>query len=178
MIGITLSAEQVRGAPPEVRRWLEHEIATSFGLGAPAHPETEQIATRLIGCNPAEAASMLELVQGLLPVVNVFLELGREAASMPVHGLRAFRLADLMRQARLSAPQQVVECLDVLTDALRRVRGDAEALFYLLDDRGHCLVAEPTMRSVLHVWQEIVSQRRLQMPGEAAQEVPIGIEAP
>lgn len=177
MIGITLSAEQVRAAPPEVRRWLEHEIAIAFGLGAAAQPEAEQIATRLTGCNPDEAAAILELVQGMLPVANVFFELGREAASAPVHGLRAFRLADLMRQARLSTPQQVVECLDVLTDALRRVRGDAEALFYLLDDRGHCLVAEPTMRSVLHVWQEIVSQRRLQVPSEA-RDVPIRSEAP
>ena len=116
---------------------------------------------------------MLGLVQGMLPVVNVFFELGREPASTPVHGMRAFRLADVMRQARLSTPDQVIECLDVLTTAQRRVRGDTEALFYLLDDRGHCLVAEPTMRSVLHVWQGIVAQRALQMPQDAPRQVPI-----
>ena len=172
MIGITLSPEQVRAAPPEVRRWLEHEVAGMFGLAA-EHPAPEEVATRLIGCNPDEATGMLELVQGMLPVVNVFFELGREPASAPVHGLRAFRLADVMRQARLSTPDQVIECLDVLTTALRRVRGDTEALFYLLDDRGRCLVAEPTMRSVLHVWQGIVAQRALSMPQEAPRQVPI-----
>ena len=176
MIGITLSPEQVRAAPPEVRRWLEHEVASAFGL-AVDHPAPEDVATRLIGCNPDEATAMLELVQGMLPVVNVFFELGREAAGTPVHGLRAFRLADVMRQARLSTPEQVIECLDVLTAALRRVRGDNEALFYLLDDRGHCLVAEPTMRSVLHVWQGIVAQRALRVPQEAARQVPIAAEA-
>ena len=171
MIGITLSPEQVRAAPPEVRRWLEHELASAFGLAAD-HPAPEDVATRLMGCNPDEATAMLELVQGMLPVVNVFFELGREAAGTPVHGLRAFRLADMMRQARLSTPEQVIECLDVLTAALRRVRGDAEALFYLLDDRGHCLVAEPTMRSVLHVWQGIVAQRALRVPQEAPPQAP------
>jgi len=172
MIGITLSAEQIRAAPLEVRRWLEHELNTAFGFAAPAQAEAEALAARLIGCNPDEATAMLELVQGMLPVVNVFFELGREAASTPVHGMRAFKLADLARHARLSAPQQVVECLDVLTNALRRVRGDAEALFYLLDDRGHCLIAEPTMHSVLHVWQGIVAQRAIKAPAEAPAEAP------
>jgi hypothetical protein len=176
MIGITLSPEQVRAAPPEVRRWLEHEVAGMFGLAAD-HPPPEDIATRLVGCNPDEATAMLSLVQGMLPVVNVFFELGREPASTPVHGMRAFRLADVTRQARLSAPEQVIECLDVLTTALRRVRGDNAALFYLLDDRGHCLVAEPTMRGILHVWQGIVAQRALQMPQEAPRQVPIATSA-
>ncbi len=177
MIGITLSPEQVRAAPPEVRRWLEREVTSAFGL-TPDHPAPEDFSTKLIGCNPDEAGAMLELVQGMLPVVNVFFELGREAAGVPVHGLRAFRLADMMRQARLSTPEQVIECLDVLTAALRRVRGDTEALFYLLDDRGHCLVAEPTMRSVLHVWQGIVAQRALRVPQEAPRQIPIAAEAP
>lgn len=174
MIGITLSADQVRAAPPEVRRWLEHEVAAAFGL-AGDHPAPDDAATKLIGCNPDEASAMLKLVQSRLPVVNVFFELGREAAGVQVHGLRAFRLADVMRQARLSTPEQVIECLDVLTAALRRVRGDNESLFYLLDDRGHCLVAEPTMRSVLHVWQGIVAQRATHVPQEEALRVPLEV---
>ena len=53
----------------------------------------------------------------------------------------------------------MIQCLDVLSQALRRVRGDAAAAFYVLDDQGHCLVAETTMRSILRLWQEIVAQR-------------------
>jgi hypothetical protein len=177
MISITLSPEQVRTAPPEVRRWLEHEIGSTFGLAAPDHPAAEDLVSRLVGCNPDEAAAVLQLVQGMLPVVNVFFELGREAVSSAVHGLRAFRLSDLSRQARLSTPQQVIECLDVLTAALRRVRGDGEALFYLLDDRGQCLVAETTTRSVMHVWQTIVAQRALDMPPQAPPETPVATAA-
>ena len=32
MVGITLTPEQVRTAPPDVRRWLEQELAKTFGL--------------------------------------------------------------------------------------------------------------------------------------------------
>jgi hypothetical protein len=166
MIGLTLSAEQVRGAPPEVRRWLEQQMRASFGFAAPEQRNAEALAARLVGCNPEEAAKILELVQGMLPVVNVFFELGREAISVPVHGMRAFRLGDLAQHTRLASTEQVVECLDVLTAALRRVRGDVAALFYLLDEHDHCLVAEPTMRSVLHIWQDIVARRALDIPSE------------
>ena len=32
MIGITLSSEQIRAAPADVRRWIEREVMTSLGL--------------------------------------------------------------------------------------------------------------------------------------------------
>ena len=121
----------------------------------------------MVGCNVEEARDMLELVQGMLPVVSVFFELGRESASVAVHGLRAFRIADILRHVRLQSPDQVVQCLNVLTQALRRVRSDASAVFFALDDQGHCLVAEATMRSILRLWQEIVAQRGLQQ-GESS----------
>jgi len=53
----------------------------------------------------------------------------------------------------------VGQCLNVLTQALRRVRNDAAMLFFAVDDQGHCLVAEATMRSVMRLWQEIVARR-------------------
>ena len=30
MIGITLTSEQIRAAPPEVRRWIERQVMASF----------------------------------------------------------------------------------------------------------------------------------------------------
>jgi hypothetical protein len=101
--------------------------------------------------------------------------LGREAASVASHGLRAFRITDILRHARLQSPDQVVQCLEVLTQALRRVRGDANAAFFAVDDQGHCLVAEPTMRSILRLWQEIVAERGLS--GDAMQEPPARAQA-
>jgi hypothetical protein len=155
MAGITLSADEIKAAPPEVRRWLEHEMVRAFEVQAAAKPAT---APAMVGCNIEEAQAMLSMVQGMLPVVSVFFELGREAGSVAAHGLRAFRIADILRHARLQSPEQVVECLNVLTQALRRARDDATAAFFALDDQGHCLVPEATMRSILRLWQEVVAQ--------------------
>jgi hypothetical protein len=165
MAGITLSMDDIKAAPPEVRRWLEHEIARALGLQAVPAPAQAQ---SLVGCNIEEAREMLALVQGMLPVTSVFFELGREAASVAVHGMRAFRIGDILRHARLQSPDQLIQCLNVLTQALRRSRGEAAAEFFALDDQGHCLVAEATMRSILRLWQEIVAQRAGEQPEASA----------
>lgn len=36
MLGITLAPEQIMQAPPEVRRWIEQQVAGAFGLSRPA----------------------------------------------------------------------------------------------------------------------------------------------
>ena len=61
-------------------------------------------AAALIGCNIEEARDILALVQDMLPVVSVCFELGREAASVAVHGLRAYRIADILRHAGCNHP--------------------------------------------------------------------------
>jgi hypothetical protein len=168
MAGVTLSVEEIHAAPPEVRRWLEQEIVRALGMHPLQEHPTEPAAPPLTGCNVEEARDILSLVQGVLPVVSVFFELGRESAGVSVHGMRAFTIADIQRHARLHAPAQVIECLDLLTDALRRVRSDPEAAFYALDNLGRCLVAEATMHSIFRLWQEIVAQQALQSPSAGA----------
>lgn len=157
MAGITLSMEEIRAAPTEVRRWLEQEIVRATGLAPRPEP-----AIKLVGCNVEEVREMLAWVEGTLPVVSVFFELGREAASVAVHGMRAFHIDGIMSHTRLHTPDQVIECLTLLNQALQRVRGDASAVFHVLDNQGHCLIAETTMHSILKLWQEIVAQRDLQ----------------
>ena len=167
MAGITLSADEIKSAPPEVRRWLEHEVLRALGGQAGPAPTAPPA---LVGCNSEEARDMLALVQTMLPVVRVFWELAREAGSVAVHGMRAFRIADIQRHAGLEAPDQVVECLDLLTAALRRVRGDVTAAFYAVDEQGHCLVAEATMRSILRLWQEIMARSEIRQTNDVSVE--------
>jgi hypothetical protein len=165
---MTGTVEEIRAAPPEVRRWLEQEVIRALGTHPSQEHTAEPARPTLIGCNVEEARDILSLVQGVLPVVSVFFELGREAAGLPVHGMRAFAIPDLQRHARLHVPAQVIECLDMLNDALRRVRGDAEAAFYVLDNLGRCQIAEATMHSILRLWHEIVAQQALQSPSPDA----------
>ena len=92
MVGITLTAEQIRAAPPEVRHWIESQVAAVFA--SPAAAEGAHAAPpHLAQVTAGEAQAILEQIEDLLPVVSVFFELGRENASVPVQGMRAFRLA-------------------------------------------------------------------------------------
>lgn len=135
MVGITLSPEQVRSAPPQVRRWLEHEIARSLGLsGATADFETEQ--DHLVAVTPDEAAAIYASIRGMLPVVNVFFELGRQGESIARSDIEAYRVTDIVRHARLASIEQLEACLEGINGALRLVRHDHRATLYAHDQRG------------------------------------------
>jgi hypothetical protein len=54
---------------------------------------------------------------------------------------------------------QLLACLEAINEAFRRVRGDLDAVLYWLDDRGYCLIAEETQRSILQIWRQIVAAR-------------------
>lgn len=158
MVGLTLSAEQVRNAPPEVRRWLEQELLASLGLQPPS---TEPNAPPLVACSTEEASKVLSLIQGMIPVLSVFFELGREGARTEIEGIEAFRLDDILRHTRLQNLEQVVACLDSIDEAVGQVRGDLQATFYGLDSRGHCFVAERTQRSIARLWQQMIATGNL-----------------
>jgi len=165
MLGISLTAEQIRAAPPEVRHWLEQQLAVLLSPVAEeaAHPAPRHLA--LLGTGDAQA--VLEQIEDILPVVSVFFELGRENASVLSQGVRVFRLADILRHTRLESVAQVIECLEVINDALRHVRRDPEALICAVDRDGRCFVAEATSRAILALWQGIVASRGLQVPAAA-----------
>ncbi len=99
-------------------------------------------------------------------MVSVFFELGRENASVAVQGMRVFRLSEVLRHTRLESVGQVIECLDVINDALRHVRHDPEAMICAVDREGRCFVTEATSQAILTLWQGIVASRALQMPAK------------
>lgn len=165
MVGITLSPEQIRSAPPEVRRWIEQEITKAIGgesaPAAPEHPPPHLVALSL-----DETRGILQQIQNMLPAVAVFFELGRETGSVPRPGLRVLRLGDIMSHALLHIPAQVIQCLESINQAARTVRNDADALLCVVDRNGNCLLADETARSIVGLWQEIVAARALEPPPE------------
>ncbi len=170
MTGITLDAAQIRSAPPQVRAWLQEQVATLFAdMPRPApRPDPQTLAT----CTVAEARAILAQIQDMLPVVSVFFELGRDAPLVAGQPVRAFRVIDIQHHAHLRAPEQVGECLTLITDALREVRGDARAMICAFDQEGHCFVADATSRAVLTLWQEIVAARGLAPRSDSRAEPP------
>lgn len=69
-----------------------------------------------------------------------------------------------MRHTRLEVPDQVLACLEVLDKAVQRVRNNSGATFHAVDERGYCLVAAQTQRSIRAIWQQFVEQRELVRP--------------
>jgi hypothetical protein len=177
MVGITLSPEQIQQAPPEVRRWIEQQIASALGLSRPA-PVVEAPARHLVGCDLEQVRAILSLIHGMLPVSGVFFELAQEPVAITPRGLHVLRLDEMQRHCRLQSPEQVAACLSAIDEALRRVSGTPDVMLTLVDGSGHCLVADETAQSVLALWQEIVTARAAVRPAAAVAAVPEGAAAP
>jgi len=156
MVGITLSSEQIRNAPRDVRQWLEQEVLASFGWELPAAQPT---VPQLAACTPDDVFKVLSLVRETIPVVNVLFELGHAGVTIGPQTLEAFRLADIQRHVRLATTEQVAACLQVINNALCQVRNDDGLVFYALDEHGYCFISEQTRRSIAQVWQQIVAER-------------------
>jgi hypothetical protein len=154
MTGITLNAEQIRGAPPDVRRWIEHELASSLGLHTPANespPQVPQLAT----CGHDELLTVLSLIQGEFVAVNVLFELGRNGTSFARNRLQAYRLSDVQHHIRLRSRQQVISSLDLIDGAFHRVRGSSQASFYGTDG-SYCFIAMDTQQNIRGLWIELL----------------------
>ena len=64
MMALTLTAEQIRTAPPEIRKWLRSIIETEFKLSRGAEAEPQPRETVLAACNLDEAKAIFALVRG------------------------------------------------------------------------------------------------------------------
>lgn len=172
MVGITLSQEQIRGAPPAVRRWLEQELAASLGLAVPIEAEAHRESPHLVALDPAAAEAVLSLVRGTPPLVNVFFELGRNTGRDLPNGLHVQGLLDMQNHTQLQSPQQVIRCLELLNRALRQVNGDADASFFGLDNRANCFIAQATHRSVRQLWERLLAEPAQEGTAESALPAP------
>ena len=101
MTGITLSNEQIRNAPAAVRQWIEQEVIASLGLSPRAPATIPPQAAHLVACSVEDVAGVLEHIRGVLPAVNVLLELGRPGISIGQPAVMTFRLMDILHHARL-----------------------------------------------------------------------------
>lgn len=165
MVGIALTPEQIKCAPPEVGDWLEHEIAASLGFGG-----TDKLVSpqRLAACTLQEAEAVYAFISGMFPVVNVFFELGRKGASIVQGGMEVFRLANMLHHTRLSDMQQFLACLELVDQAFREIRRDVDAELFALDRRGHCIVAAETRHSILSLWTRLLAAQQITRREDAA----------
>jgi hypothetical protein len=165
MIGITLTVDQIRTAPPPVRQWIEKEVAAALGLSGPqtgptlAPQETHQ-ETHLVACSAEDAEAIFTQIQNVLPAVNIFFEFGRPTISYGDPPVMIYRLLDLMYHARLHDVGQVMACLQKVNEALASLRHDASARFCGFDNEGHCFILAQTQESIAALWHRIASRQQ------------------
>ena len=63
MIGIALSPEQIEPALPEVRCWIEKELASSLGLLALIDRQSHTARSELAACSREESLGIFELIK-------------------------------------------------------------------------------------------------------------------
>jgi len=160
MIGITLTTDQIRNAPKEVRQWIEHEVIASLGLGAEPQASVSAQATHLAVLSEEEAAAVLERVRGMLPAANVLFEFGRPGVVIGQPPVMSFRLIEILHHTRLQNIGQLMTCLEALDEAVARLRGDATIRFCGFDNEGHCFIAPETQAAIAALWHEVIASQQ------------------
>ena len=166
MISFAFTADQIRSAPLEVRRWFEAEIIGALRAAAGPRPEPAH-SPQLAVCTPDEALALFDLVQNDFATAQVFLELGREAplpeSPRPLH---AFGIAEFKRKLRLP-DERLADCFGAINRAFMRVRDDPEAVLLGFDSSNHVYLHETTHAVIRSVWEkltEIEAPRRAAPP--------------
>ena len=157
MTSFTFTAEDLRSAPIEVRRWLIGRIdgeLMALASSAPAPASIEPLG--LAACTPEEAVGIFDLIKGDFAATQVFLELAREdpktGVSQPIH---AVNVAALIRNTRLD-DHRLVSCLRAINRAFQEVRRDPEAALFGFDQANHVYVHEMTYHSIHALWQQLL----------------------
>jgi hypothetical protein len=181
MTSFTFSAEQVRSAPSAVRRWMENEIVKA--LGSPArleHDPSKMETSALAECTIDELAQIFNLISGNFLVTQVFFELAREtplAHSVP--SLHCIDLEDAQRHMQVDDGRLLFECLNVINQALQRVRNDPAASLFASDNQGHVYIHESSYRSIRRLREQLLPAHSFSAApqlAEASGFVPKGFE--
>jgi hypothetical protein len=158
MIGITLTTDQIRSAPKEVRQWIEHQVIASLGLAAEAPAPVQ--ATHLAVLSEEEAAAVLAQVRGMLPSANVFFEFARPGVAFGHPPVMTYRLIDILNHTKLQNIGQVMTCLEALDNAVARLRGEPNIRFSGFDNEGHCFIAPETQQAIAALWHEVIASQQ------------------
>jgi hypothetical protein len=182
MTSFTFSAEQIKSAPPEARRWMENEIANALGLQTPEHDPSRMHAGAIAACTIDEAAQIFSLISGNFLVTQVFFELARETPlAQGIPSLHGLNLGDMQRHVQLADGRQLGECLNAITLALRKVRNDPTASLFAHDERGHIFIHETTYRNIRMLREQLLSahsHKARPQPAEPDAEAPEPVMQP
>ena len=154
MISFAFTVDQIRSAPPDVRRWIEAEIISALRDAATPQPEPAH-SSEFAVCTPDEALAVFEFIQKDFAAAQVFLEFGREPPlSNSPRPLHAFAIGEFKRKLRLS-DDRLADCFATINRVLMRFRNDPEAVVLGFDSSNHVYIHETTHASIRALWETL-----------------------
>jgi hypothetical protein len=176
MTSFTFSIEQVRSAPPEVRRWIEREITAALAaVNRSEHDPSQVHAAALAACMPQEAAQLFEMIKGNFLLSQVFFELARDMPNS--HGPTPFHplsVADILRHTRIGDGDRLVDCFTAINESFQTIRNDPEATLFGFDQQGHVFIHQTTHDSIRQLWEQLFAAHAPMASGLA----PAGLTPP
>jgi hypothetical protein len=159
MTSFTFSVDQLRSAPPEVRRWLENEVAAALAsVNRPEHGQSAPHGAELSACTPEEAVRVFELIKDNFLLSQVFFELARElpstGAPSPFH---VINIGEMLRHTRIADGDRLADCFTAINRVFQTVRNDEEAALFGFDQFGRVYIHQATHQSIRLVWQQLVA---------------------
>jgi hypothetical protein len=176
MTSFTLSVEQVRSAPPEVRRWIEREVTAALAaVNRSEHDPSQVHAAALAACTPQEASQLFEMIKGNFLLSQVFFELARDIpnshGAAPLHPLS---IPDILRHSRLGDGDRLVDCFTAINQVFQTIRNDPEATLFGFDQQGHVFIHQTTHDSIRQLWEQLFAAH----PPMAGRPTPAGFTPP
>lgn len=167
MVGIVLTAEQVKTAPPAVRDWIEEQMAADFATPHIALPQgrapvpSGDEPVQAAACALPEVVQIFERIRHDPLACRVFLAFGQEQV-MALHPspLYALDLGDIIGETGITGGNQLVACLNLINGALQVVRADPEATLFAFDHEGRCYVHELTHRALHLLRRDLLTPRQ------------------
>ena len=179
MTSFTFTAEQLRLAPPEVRRWAVQEIAQALAAAErPSHDPSQVRAAALASCTAEEALHVFTIIRSNFVITQVFFELARDAApGVRVPPLHPLNTGDILRHTRLAHGDGLLECFNVINEAFRQIRGAAEATLFGFDSHGHVYIHEGTHLSIRRLFEELVKPSPVATSGAEPTATPPAVKS-
>jgi hypothetical protein len=158
MTSFTFSLEQLRSAPPEVRRWFENEITATLGaLTRSEHDHGQPHSAELAACTPEEAVKVFELIKDNFLLSQVFFELAREMPNASPSPFYTVNVGELLRHTRLADGDRLADCFTAINQAFQSARNDPEAALFGFDQFGRVFIHQTTHQSIRWVWQQLIA---------------------
>jgi hypothetical protein len=158
MAGLVLTAEQIRNAPPEVRKWLASIVDAEFLLEGQSPDGAEANENILCSCTPEEAAAVFARIRNHLPTAQVMLELGRYTPYIvdSSREIIAIPSADILRRTGLDDARELIGCLERIGWGFKAARDNPGAQLFEFDERGRIYFREGTYQSLRTLWKKLV----------------------